>query len=203
MSEVERVLMKFEKKLPSTAFKRLVVTKELVENPLQELTFLLEHGESRERRERYLCVLRREKRELRESIIRNRKKFPSHQQELLKGARINLVVNRVNDTGMELPVVLEEIHLLIERIKKYEESFFKDSGIAISFEDRALDLLLQRSFREGKQVEELCSNILKSYHHGLNLIREKNGNSKFLLPREVIKDPEGYLAKLIKASYGR
>ena len=34
------------------------------------------------------------------------------------------------------------------------------------------------------------------------ILREKNGNHEFVLSGESIKDPEGYLEKLIRESYG-
>ena len=51
-------------------------------------------------------------------------------------------------------------------------------------------------------VDVLCGSMFKSYHHGLNLIREKNGSHEFVLSGESIADPEGYLEKLIRESYG-
>ena len=61
VSEVEKVLMKFEKKLPSTSCKRLVVTSDIVKNPERELTVLLEKGETRDHRERYRSAIEHEK----------------------------------------------------------------------------------------------------------------------------------------------
>ncbi|MCP4922651.1 MAG: ATPase, partial [bacterium] len=45
VSVVEKVLMKFEKKLPSTDIKRLLVTKEMIEDPVRELNALLKNSE--------------------------------------------------------------------------------------------------------------------------------------------------------------
>lgn len=203
VSAVEKVLMKFEKKLPSTSCKRLVVTKEMVENPAAELTALLKNSETRDYRERFQRAVNREKEELLTSIGENTKSFPDMYRDLFKGTRINLVVNRVVDGGNELTAVLEELHALVADIESYEQSFFEDSGIAITFEEPALDQLLEKVLSTGTPVDVLCSSMFKSYHHGLNLIREKNGKREFMLARESIDDPEKYLEKLIRESYGK
>jgi len=201
VSVVEKVLMKFEKTLPSTAIKRLVVTREIVDNPVRELALLLETGESKEQRERYLGVVKQEKTALRESIIQRKKNLPVKHRELLRGARTNLVVNRVIDTGNQLTVVLEEILSLLEESRSYEASFFEKTGIKISFDEKAADRLLEQVMKRGVSLELYCNTLFKSYHHGLNLIREKSGVREFILGQEAIKDPEGYLDTLIKASY--
>jgi nitrogen regulatory protein PII len=193
--------MKYEKTLPSTAIKRLVLTKEIVDNPVRELALLLDTGESREQRERYLDVVKREKAALRESIMQRKKNFPVKHRELLRGARTHLIVNRVVDTGIHLTVVLEEILSLLEDSRSYEVSFFEKTGIKICFDERAVDQLVEQVLKRGVPLEVYCNTLFKSYHHGLNLVREKSGTSEFILGREAIKDPEGYLDKLIKASY--
>ncbi len=68
--------MKFEKKLPSTAIKRFVVTREIVENPARELALLLGTGESRDQRERYRSVVKRKKAAVRKFIVQGKKSFP-------------------------------------------------------------------------------------------------------------------------------
>jgi len=201
VSVIEKVLMKFEKKLPSTNIKRLLVTKEMVENPVGELALLLENAENRERKERYHRVIKQEKVELEEYIKKQKKNFPEKYRDVLKGARLNLIVERVVNTGIEMSVVLEEILSIDEAVKEYEKAFFEESGIKIRFEECVVDQLIGRAFEEGTPVEVLCSTILKNYQHGLKLIREKNGRNEFIITREALKNPERFLNRLIKESY--
>ena len=103
---------------------------------------------------------------------------------------------------MELTAVLEELCVLVADIEHYEQSFCEDSGITITFEESAVNQLLEKALQEETPVDVLCDSMFKSYNHGLNLIREKNGNHEFVLSGESIEDPEGYLEKLIRESYG-
>jgi len=54
------VLIPFEKKLPSTNIKRLLVTRELVENPQAELLSLKKNPDDPERVERFENMARKE-----------------------------------------------------------------------------------------------------------------------------------------------
>jgi endopeptidase Clp ATP-binding regulatory subunit ClpX len=201
VSVIEKALMKFEKKLPSTTIKRLLVTKEIVENPEREIKLLLENKESRDKIERYNQVIRKEKVDLREYIKKQERDFPEKFRSLLKSARLKLIVEIVVNMGIELSVVLEEILSMDEDVKKYEKTFFEESGIKISFEERAVDQLLERALEEDVPISVLCSNILKSYQQGLKLVKERNGKNEFVITKGAIKNPEGFLNRLIKKSY--
>lgn len=201
VSVVEKVLMKFEKKLPSTDIKRLLVTEEMVENPVRALKVLLENVEDKELKARYHRVTRQEKVELKDYIKKQKKNFPEKYKMLLKGSRRNLIVKRVIDTGIEMNIVLEEILSMNEAVREYEKIFFEESGITIMFEDSAVDQLMETALKEETPIDVLCSTILRNYHHGLKLIKERNGKGKFIITKEAIRNPERFLDGLIKTSY--
>lgn len=201
VSVVEKVLMKFEKKLPSTDIKRLLVTEEMVENPVRALKVLLENVEDKELKARYHRVTRQEKVELKDYIKKQKKNFPEKYKMLLKGSRRNLIVKRVIDTGIEMNIVLEEILSMNEAVREYEKIFFEESGITIMFEDSAVDQLMEIALKEETPIDVLCSTILRNYHHGLKLIKERNGKGKFIITKEAIRNPERFLDGLIKTSY--
>ncbi len=201
VSVVEKALMKFEKKLPSTTIKRLLVTKEIVDNPEREIELLLKGGEGKDEKARYNKVIREEKTELKEYIKKQKSNFPERFIPFLKGTRLHLIVERVVKTGIELGVVLEEILSMDETVRKYEKTFFKESGIKISFEERAVDQLLEMALEEETPIDELCNVIFKNYQQGLKLVKEKTGKNGFMITKEAIRNPEGFLNKLIKESY--
>lgn len=201
VSVVEKVLMKFEKKLPSTDIKRLLVTEEMVENPVRALKVLLENVEDKELKARYHRVTRQEKVELKDYIKKQKKNFPEKYKMLLKGSRLSLIVKRVIDTGIEMNIVLEEILSMNEAVREYEKIFFEESGITIMFEDSAVDQLMEIALKEETPIDVLCSTILRNYHHGLKLIKERNGKGKFIITKEAIRNPERFLDGLIKTSY--
>ena len=127
--------------------------------------------------------------------------FPEKFLPFLKGTRLHLIVERVVRTGIELSVVLEGILSMDETVRKYEKTFFRESGIKISFEERAVDQLLEMAFEEETTIDELCNVIFKNYQQGLKLVKEKTGKNGFMITKEAIRNPEGFLNKLIKESY--
>ena len=147
-------------------------------------------------------MLKQEKERLRTSIAENIKSLPELYRELLTEPRITIAVDRAVETGAELTAVLEELCGLVVDLEHFEQSFCEDSGITITFEESALNRILEKALQSETPVDELCGTMFKGYNHGLNLIREKNGHHEFVLSRESIEDPEGYLDKLIKESYG-
>jgi hypothetical protein len=86
-------------------------------------------------------------------------------------------------------------------VRKYEKTFFKESGIKISFEEHAVDQLLEMVLEEETPIDELCSAIFKNYQQGLKLVKEKTGKNGFMITKEAIRNPEGFLNRLIKESY--
>ena len=201
VSVIEKVLMKFEKKLPSTTIKRLLVTKEIVDNPEREIKLLLKGGEGKDEKSRYNKVIREEKTELKEYIKKQKSNFPEKFRPLLKGTRLHLIVERVVNTGIELSVVLEEILSMDKTVREYEKTFFKESGINICLEERAVDQLLKMALEGETPIGELCNVIFKNYHQGLKLVKEKTGKNGFMITNEATRNPEGFLNKLIKESY--
>jgi endopeptidase Clp ATP-binding regulatory subunit ClpX len=75
VSAVEKVLIKFEKRLPSTDIRKFVVTQAVVEDPGRELERLLRDPSNPEMLEKFESLLSREKMVLRESILGREAEF--------------------------------------------------------------------------------------------------------------------------------
>ena len=69
VSAVEKVLIKFEKRLPSTDIRKFVVTRAVVEDPGQELEGLLQDPSNPEMLEKFEALLSHEKMALKKSIL--------------------------------------------------------------------------------------------------------------------------------------
>ena len=124
----EQVLLKFEKKLPSTNIKRFFVTKEVVEHPEEELSKLLTSGS----------------------------------------------------------------------IERFQEEFWTNCGIKISFDEKAVGWIIRTASQRGTDVETVCRERLADYGHGLKLISKK----QFTVTQEVLEHPKDRLNELVKQFYG-
>lgn len=88
-----------------------------------------------------------------------------------------------------------------EHIRRYETQFNIDHGLEIQFDNDATDAICERVELEEKTVKQICDEILSSYQHGLNLIKQNTGQKSFTFPIQVVEDPDPLLEQWIRDSY--
>ena len=99
VSAVEKVLIKFEKRLPSTDIRKFVVTRAVVENPEQELKRLFQDPSNPEMLEKFEALLSKEKMALKESILHREAEFRKRYGIFFREGGIDLIVNRMIEKG--------------------------------------------------------------------------------------------------------
>jgi ATP-dependent Clp protease ATP-binding subunit ClpX len=201
VSAVEKVLLKFEKKLPSTDIRRLVVTPSMVEDPEGELEKLLSTPRDGELLARYEVLASQEKDTIKEIINRREGEFLKKYGAVVRDRRLDLVATRVVDEGLDIDTVYEEILSLERQIQDYEEAFYGKHGIEIEFDERAIARLTELALEKGQNAESICEGLTENFEHGFKLIRDRIGQSRFVLTAEAVDDPQGYLNKVIKETY--
>jgi hypothetical protein len=106
----------------------------------------------------------------------------------------------------ELQRTLEDVDynrqiVMCERVRRYEEDFQREHQMQIQFDDEATALLCQEAIDQGRGPEEICEELLQSYQHGLNLIRQNTGQSTFTFTKAVVDNPDAVLELWIRESY--
>jgi ATP-dependent Clp protease ATP-binding subunit ClpX len=197
ISAIEKVLLKFERKLPSTDVTELVVTEEMAKDPEGELKKLLHdpHNENRLRRHRELAA--REREEMKTYIKARKTEFLSRYGAIFSDRRLDLVVERVIKEEMDVNSAFEEVISTYYQIRGFEKSFLERLGIEITFDDEAMDILLTRIVREEKDVTELLTTLDGLFEPALQLIKDKAGVSSFSISKQGVDNPENYLNRLI------
>lgn len=203
VSAVEKVLLKFEKRLPSTGIRQFVVTREVVRNPEQELQNLLQDPLHPERMARFERLLERERNELKASILRREGEFRKRYGTAFPESRIDLIARRMVDKGFDVNTVFEEVVEVQRQVEEFERDFQMRNGIQLQFETEALDRIIEMALEENTRGQLICSRLLKDYEHGMKLIRDRIGHKEFVITREAIDDPEGYLNRVIQEAYSR
>jgi endopeptidase Clp ATP-binding regulatory subunit ClpX len=202
VSAVEKVLVKFEKKLPSTDIRQLVVTPSIVEDPEGELERLLTTSPDETLMARFE-VLANEEKEIIKGIIKRREgELLGAYGMVIRDRRVDLIADKVVDGGFDIDTVYEEILSIDRQIRNYEESFFKKHGIEIEFDEGAVVKLTELTLEEENSAALIFQGLTENFEHGFKLIRDHSKQSRFVLSVEAVDDPEGYLNKLIKESYG-
>ena len=201
ISAVEKVLLKFEKKLPSTAIHKLVVTRAIAQHPARELKSLLSGKGLETMYERHRQLIEMEKDELRERILEKVTSLSAAQQSFLNSERLNIILDTAVVTSRDYQSVLDEGMAIESAVRRFEKKFLGLHGIAIQLDGKAENRVLEKIFTDGEHVDDLLEALLKNYEHGLKLIREKTGKNSFMFSREAIDSPQQYLSDLIKESY--
>ena len=201
VSAVEKVLLKFEKKLPSTDIKRFVVTKSTVENPEKELNNLISNPQNEKLTNIFESLLNKEKQVLKKSIKKRKEEIQKKYNLKITENRLDMIISMAIDRIVDTNTILDELSVIINKVKEFEEWFFTKFNCKIVFTDDAIDRIALESLGFNLDAFEMSVELMKNYEHGLKLIKEKIGDGEILINEEAINDPEGYLNKLIKESY--
>ena len=86
-------------------------------------------------------------------------------------------------------------------VAEFAGRFSSEHGVTISFDEEAIDRILERAGAEGSGVREFCEKAFKDYQFGLTLIRRNSGRTSFAIPARAVENPDGVLSEWVVASY--
>ena len=112
----------------------------------------------------------------------------------------------VDDPDAELKHIIEDADhnrntVLREQVRRYEADFYAKHQLQILFDDDATTLICERAITDEKSIPQLCDELLESYQHGLNLIKQNTGQFTFTFPKAVVENPDQLLEEWIRESY--
>ncbi len=203
VSAVEKILIKFEKRLPSTDIGKFVVTRSVVGDPERALGRLLQDPSDPEMLEQFEALLSREKMGLKESILRKESEFKKRYGIVFREGRIDLIVNRMIEKGYDVNTVSEEVVELQRQVEEFERDFQRRTGIDLQFSEDAINRVTEVILKEEGKGTAFFSKLSKDFEYGFELIRDKTGQREFIVTRETVDDPEGYLNRMIREIYRR
>jgi len=203
VSAVEKILIKFEKRLPSTDIRKLVVTQAVVEDPERALGRHLQDPSDPEMLEKFEAVLSREKMALKESIVRRETEFKKRYGIVFREGRIDLIINRMIEKGYDVNTVSEEVVEVQRQVEEFEKDFQRRTGIDLQFSEEAIHRVTEIILKEEGKGTGFFPKLSKDFEYGFELIRDKTGQREFIVTRETVDDPEGYLNRVIREIYRR
>jgi len=199
-SVVESTLIKFEKKLPSTAICRLVVTPEMVDDPQGELKKLLANPDDPACLARFDVLAGRERQDMSQVLVRRADEFEKLAGFRPEGALLELAVERMIEKGADEEEAALFLKGQLDGLDRFRVSFREKHGMDLNFTVAARDRLLNLAVREGDS-EALCWRTFANYPLGLQLLREKTGRSEVELDVDAVDGPDAYLDGMIKEKY--
>jgi hypothetical protein len=99
----------------------------------------------------------------------------------------------VVDTGS----AVRHIKACYDEIKNIELYFYKNHDINIVLEEDAIDFLMEMIVESAFELKDVYPKLNNHFEHGLKLVREKTGRSRFFINRNALLNPEEYIRNLI------
>ncbi|MFZ7110258.1 MAG: AAA family ATPase [Desulfatiglandales bacterium] len=201
VSAIERVLIPFEKTLPSTDIKRLIVTPELVDDPEGELKDLRENPDDPQRLKRFARGAEREIEEI-TSFILGRSEDLRHTSGVgMNDTRIRMIADIYLKKTCDVNTALQDLVDMYQEIKMEEAALPDKIEVRISFDEGAVDELLKQAIETEEPAGALAFQLAKKLEYGLKLVKDRAGMDSFSITGEAVNDMEKYINHLVKTYY--
>ena len=201
VSAIENVLIPFEKKLPSTSLKKILVTPELVENPETQLELLLKNPDDPEMSKRFERATKKELENIKEYISRRADDFQKKSGLEIYERRMDLIAGLYLKTTSNINTAFDDFIEMYNEVKLEEASLLEKMDVNISFDESAVDEIIDQAIKTGQGAGALALQLVKKLEYGLNLVRDRSGIENFTINDEAVTDMENFVNNLIKKFY--
>jgi endopeptidase Clp ATP-binding regulatory subunit ClpX len=199
VSAVEKALLEFEKRLPSTRIKQFPATSNIIENPDSFIKALDASAHDQNSREVFEKLIQDEKDSIKAYLKANSHNLLEKFSLTMTPARIDIVAGYYVKNPMDIGDVIRKIKSHYDEVKKVELYFFKNHDINIVLEEDAIDFVIEKMISSPLNVDDVYKKIESDFEHGLKLARERTGRNRFFITRNAIVNPEKFVGDLIKA----
>ncbi|HDZ23810.1 MAG TPA: AAA family ATPase, partial [Desulfobacteraceae bacterium] len=201
VSAIEKVLIPFEKTLPSTNIKHFLVTPEVVRDPSVELKNLLANPDDPTYMARFQDAKEKEFRNIQASISKSAGNFQKTSGLEIGERRIELLSALYLKNISDMDSVFEEFKAMYQQIKIEEASLPEKMEVSVSFEDSAIDEIISQAIEKDEEAGALAYQLAKKLEYGLKLVRDRSGIEHFSINGEAIIDMEKFVNDLLKQYY--
>jgi endopeptidase Clp ATP-binding regulatory subunit ClpX len=202
VSVMERALLPFEKKLPSTDIKYLTIHQKLIKDPSAELNKLLSDPEHRSFHEDQCHILAQEEHDrLQELIISKRQKYLHDNELKITPTMLSLMAKHCQDQILDISDVCEIFVDIISHIKECEKKISAKCGLHVTFSEDAIDRILARHPLKQSAINSLCETFATTFEYGFGLLQQKKGIDQVVIPASGVDNPELYINDLVRNSF--
>jgi hypothetical protein len=198
---MEKLLVAFERKLPSSDVNRFTVTEELVKNTKDTLKEILSQSDHPLTNEVFTDVESKERRELFEELTTGKTALLDSNGAPLPNWAVESIVNAAMTKGAHPETMADRFNRVETEIRDFEKEFLDTYHIRIRFSEEAMRELTRLVLGGSEEALAVCRKIFQNYHHGLKLVMERTGEPEFTIPPEAISDPERFLNDIIQKTY--
>ncbi len=198
---MEKVLVGFEKVLPSTDIKKLVVTPELVDAPEAELAALKHNPDEPKKLERFDKASRQEIETIMAFISSREKDFRQKSGLDIYEKRIELIAGMYLNNTSDINTAFEDFTDMYNQVKMEEASLFDKLEVNVSFDESAVDELIKQAIETGQEAGPLAFQMAKRLEYGLKLVKDRSGMMNFVINAEAVTDMDRFINGLVKKYY--
>ena len=200
VSAVEKTLLDFETKLPSTRIKKFPATLEIIENPsssIQKLT----RADDTQCNDMFERLDQEERQRITQYIDSNKAHLEHKYKLTMTPSRVNIVGQAYAKNIMDIESVVRHIKSHYDDIKKVELQFYTIHDMNIVLEDDAIDFIMEQLIQAPIDLKNIYQKIDLDFKHGLKLARDKTGRSRFFITRQALLDPEAFISQMIQSEF--
>jgi endopeptidase Clp ATP-binding regulatory subunit ClpX len=201
VSAIEKVLIFFEKHLPSSTIDKLLVTPELVKNPDAELLSLKQNPDDPKRMSRFERARRDEFEFIKYFVSGQAEDFRQNSGLDICAKRAEIIAELYLRNITDVNTAFEDFRDMYHQVKAEEALLYDKLDINISFEDSAIDLLIRQAIESDNEPGPLAFQAAKKLEYGLKLVRGRSGMDHFVIDAEALMDMEKYVNELVKRYY--
>ncbi len=197
VSAIERALLLFEKKLPSTTIKRFPVTHAVIKNPKIALDALISQPKA-QTDQVFEKLADEEIAGIKAYVAANKAVLSEKYALRLTSARVDVVAAYYGKHIMDVGNVIQRIKSYYDEIKQIELRFFQNHDINIVLEEDAVDYIIEQFVFDSATIEQYYQKIADGFKDGLKLIQERSGKNRFFITKSALFNPNAFLDTLVK-----
>ena len=201
VSAMEKVLIPFEKKLPSTNIKKLLVTRDVVAEPEAQLNLLLDAPDDPERLEKFERGGEKELADIKRYLIERAEDFSKKSGLDIYDRRMDLIADLYLINITDIDTAIEDFSAMYDQARLEEASLMEKLEVNVSFDESAVDEIIDQAIKTGQQPGPLMFQLAKRLEYGLRLVKDRSGVESFSINAEAVISMEDFINNLIKDIY--
>ncbi len=201
VSAIEKVLIPFEKSLPSKGIDKFIVTRDVVEDPDNQLEILLKSPDDPMIAERFEQAKEKELENIKRYISTRVDGFGRRAGLEIYEKRMDLIAALYLKNISDINTALDDFKEMYEQVKVEEKALADKLEVEVSFDESAVDEIIRQAIETDQEAGPLALEVAKRLEYGLNLVRDRAGIESFIINDEAVSDMENFVNNLIKKYY--
>ncbi len=201
VSAMEKVLIPFEKRLPSSNIKQFLVTRDVVEKPEEQVRLLLDNPDDPERTKRYEKGKEDELADIKRYLTERAVDFSKKSGLDIYPRRMDLIAELYLINITDIDTAIEDFSAMYDQVKLEEASLMEKLDVTVSFDESAVDEIIDQAIKTGQQPGPLTFQLAKRLEYGLRLVKDRSGIESFSINADAVIDMESFINNLIKSIY--